>query len=497
MRRLGSLLALLLATSTVVLTAAPANAYEVRISITGAGQIVETTSANLVGSGCVTSANNPTGSLGKTCLAGTPSGDYGWGWNVRLVATAKPGYQFVQWQSDGTSRSPVLCEGANGSSTYTGSACQFSTFDNLQLQAVFVDETAPAMASLSGPNQTVNGSTAFTFAADADPTVTGFECRVANVHDWLPCSSGRQENPASSGLYTFEVRAVDASGNRSSTSTWNWTVDKVAPVASVLRAPTGTLASTSATFEFTSNEPGTFACALDAVAIECTSPTTLTGVSQGTHTFQVRARDVAGNYSAPVTRNWTVDTVAPDTSLTGGPTEGAKVATASASFGLTSTEGTSFTCTLDTASVPCSATTDLTGLGQGTHTFTAAAVDAVGNTDPSPATRTWTVDTTRPVVRAFGPSGTGISRTANMSATFSEAMRGSTLPSAFRLTVGGTKVAATVAYKRTATGKYVATLDPTRSLKPGTTYKVAVGSTALDAVGNRLVATSWSFRTRS
>ena len=231
---------------------------------------------------------------------------------MRLVATAKPGYRFVQWQSDGTSRSPVLCEGANGSSTYTGSACQFSTFDNLQLQAVFVDETAPTMASLSGPNQTVNGSTAFTFAADADPTVTGFECRVANVHDWVPCSSGRQENPASSGLYTFEVRAVDASGNRSPISSWNWTVDKVAPVASVLRAPTGTLASTSATFEFTSNEPGTFACALDAVAIECTSPKTFTGVSQGTHTFQVRARDVAGNYSAPVTRTWTVDTVAPE-----------------------------------------------------------------------------------------------------------------------------------------------------------------------------------------
>ncbi len=302
------------AVAQVLVVAQPAHAYEVRITIMGAGQIVETTSANLVGSGCVTSANNPTGTLGKTCLAGTPSGDYGWGWTVRLVATPKPGYRFVRWQSDGSARSPVLCDGADGSSTYTDSACQFATLMDLQLQAVFVDDTAPTMASLTGPNQAVNGSTAFTFAAAADPTIQGFECRVANVHDWVPCASGRQENPALSGLYTFEVRAVDSSGNRSPISSWNWTVDKLAPVTTVTSAPSGTVASTSATFEFTSNESGTFTCTLDAVSTPCTSPTTYTGLSQGTHTFQVMATDGAGNNSAGITRTWTVDTVAPTAS---------------------------------------------------------------------------------------------------------------------------------------------------------------------------------------
>ena len=83
-----------------------------------------------------------------------------------------------------------------------------------------------------------------------------------------------------------------------------------------------------------------------------------------------------------------------------------------------------------------------------------------------------------------------------MSAKFSEAMQGDTVPPAFQLTLNGTKVAATVSYKLTATGKYVATLDPKLTLKPRKTYKVALKSSALDAVGNALVAKSWTFTTR-
>jgi Bacterial Ig-like domain len=505
MRRMTMFLAAVgAAVAQVLVVAPPAHAYEVHISISGAGQVVETTPANLVGSGCTTSASNPTGTIGANCYPGDPSGDYGWGWTVRLVATAKPGYRFVQWQSDGSSGSPVLCDSANGSSTYTGSACQFATHDNLQLRAVFVDDTAPTMASLSGPNQAVNGSTAFTFAAAADPTVQGFECRVANVHDWVSCTSGRQENPALSGLYTFEVRAVDSSGNRSPISSWPWTVDKIAPVTTVTSAPSGTVASTSATFEFTSNEPGTFSCALNAVSIPCTSPKTLTGLSQGTYTFSVMARDVAGNNSALVTRTFTVDTVAPNTGLTGGPTEGTKVATASASFGLTSTEGTSsFACTLDGASLPCNATTGLTGLGQGSHTFTAAAVDAAGNTDPTPATRTWTVDTVAPTASSARPTGSRVSLDSNASVVFSEAMKKATVeaatngvPKNFYLSLGGTKVRAVVTYTQTASGAFKAVLNPARKLRPGRTYKLGVTSGALDRAGNALAARSWTFRTR-
>ena len=287
MRRLISVLALLGAVAAqVVLIASPANAYEVRVTITGAGTVTETTPANLLGSTCTTAANTPTGTLGKTCLAGTPSGDYGYLWDVDYVATPKSGYRFVRWESDGTTRSGVICDRSSPAATgttYTGTVCKFRTPSDLQVRAVFEDVTAPTMASLNGPNAPVNGATTFTFSASSDPTVTGFECRVANVHDWVACSSGRSENPAASGGYTFDVRAVDASGNRSGVSSWSWTVDKVAPETTPVSGPSGTVASTSAAFGFTTNEQGGYVCTLDNVVVSpCGSPHQLTNLAQGT-----------------------------------------------------------------------------------------------------------------------------------------------------------------------------------------------------------------------
>src|SRR5688572_6362628 len=127
---------------TVVALLCPtaAQAYEVRITITGAGQVTETTPANLVGSGCTTSANNPTGALGKTCLAGTPSGDYGAFWDVDYVATPKSGYRFVRWESDGTTRAGIICDRSSPAATtttYTGTTCKFRTPSDLQTRAVF------------------------------------------------------------------------------------------------------------------------------------------------------------------------------------------------------------------------------------------------------------------------------------------------------------------------------------------------------------------------
>ena len=76
------------------------------------------------------------------------------------------------------------------------------------------------------------------------------------------------------------------------------------------------MASTSATFSFTSTEPGgAFECQLDGAAFAaCTSPATYTGLGEGVHAFAVRARDAAGNVDAtPASGSWTVDSAAPNT----------------------------------------------------------------------------------------------------------------------------------------------------------------------------------------
>jgi hypothetical protein len=293
----------------------------------------------------------------------------------------------------------------NNSSTYTGSACQFATFENLQTRAVFVDDTNPAISSLTGPRTVVNGAATFSFSAAADPTFRLFECRVAGVHEWQTCSSGRSEDPPT-GSYTFQVRAVDWSGNRSTESTWNWTVDKVAPETTLQSAPSGTVASTGAQFTFSTNESGTFLCSLDgATPTACGSPKSYSGLAQGEHTFSVTARDVAGNPDpTPATATWTVDTVAPETTLaTSGPTGSTTATTAQFDFA-SADSGATFTCQLDGGAVElCVSPRSYSGLGVGEHTFTVRARDAAGNTDASPATRTWTV--VAPAVEPIDPGG--------------------------------------------------------------------------------------------
>ena len=67
------------------------------------------------------------------------------------------------------------------------------------------------------------------------------------------------------------------------------------------------------TFSFSSSEPGsTFVCRLSTTPFRaCSSPHTLPRLSDGGHTFFVRATDAAGNESRAVVRTFTLDTHAP------------------------------------------------------------------------------------------------------------------------------------------------------------------------------------------
>ncbi|MXG90375.1 carboxypeptidase regulatory-like domain-containing protein [Nocardioides flavescens] len=121
--------------------------------------------------------------------------------------------------------------------------------------------------------------------------------------------------------------------------------------------------------------------------------TEVAGLSAGTaYTFTVTARNGVGTGAASAPTAPVVPTaVAPETTLTGGPAEGAVVASRSASLAWATT-GSSYACTLDGAPFGCSGTSvALTKLRSGTHTFSVAARDAEGDVDATPATRTWVV----------------------------------------------------------------------------------------------------------
>jgi hypothetical protein len=91
------------------------------------------------------------------------------------------------------------------------------------------------------------------------------------------------------------------------------------------------------------------------------------------------------------------DETAPETSIDSGPA--AETVERSASFGFSSSEaGSTFECSLDGAAfAACLSPQAYAGLALGTHRFAVSASDAAGNTDASPATRTWTITTLPPV----------------------------------------------------------------------------------------------------
>ncbi len=97
---------------------------------------------------------------------------------------------------------------------------------------------------------------------------------------------------------------------------------------------------------------------------------------------------------------------APETRIDGGPA--GPTANASPSFAFSSPlEGASFECSLDgEAWAPCASPRAFARLAEGRHTFGVRAVAPSGAADPTPASRSFTVDTTPPDVAIdSGPAG--------------------------------------------------------------------------------------------
>jgi hypothetical protein len=166
--------------------------------------------------------------------------------------------------------------------------------------------------------------------------------------------------------------------------------------------------STSVRFEFTANEPSTFTCQIDGgAAVACESPRMVVGLADGPHTFSVRATDLAGNVEVdPAVHGWSIDSTTPDTQIDDGPTGAVAAATARFTFSsLDAGAGATFDCALDSdAFAACTSPHDLSALAEGAHMFRVRVTDATGNADPTPAERSWTVDTVAPTVSIAQPT---------------------------------------------------------------------------------------------
>ena len=135
--------------------------------------------------------------------------------------------------------------------------------------------------------------------------------------------------------------------------------------------------------------------------------------ADGDYVFRVRAVDNASNTEAANSYTVTLDNAPPNTSITAQPNDPTNATAASFSF--TSSEGGStFECQLDGSSwTACTSPKSYTGLTQGSYTFDVRATDGAGNTDASPASFAWSVDTTDPSATLAFPAASGTYRNAS------------------------------------------------------------------------------------
>jgi hypothetical protein len=124
----------------------------------------------------------------------------------------------------------------------------------------------------------------------------------------------------------------------------------------------------------------------------CTSPQIFNELSDGPHTFQVRAVDVFGNVDpTPARQRWTVDTSGPRVTISSGPNGVSAGDSANFAFYASKTPST-FECSLDNAPfLPCTSPIQFHGLKAGLHFFSVRAIDDLGNQGPT-RVNTWKVD---------------------------------------------------------------------------------------------------------
>jgi hypothetical protein len=276
-----------------------------------------------------------------------------------------------------------------------------------------IDTTAPTATIQTRPADPSPGiSAAFTY--QSNEVGSKFECSLSsgvNPPAFASCpATGKTYSGLADGDYSFEVRAIDAAGNQGSPVSFEWTVDNsladlTPPQTTLLSRPPDPSESSTASFTYASNEPGSsFECSIDAAAFAAcpTAGASYVSLGNGPHSFQVRAVDPSGNvdpspagYSfqiaasptlpAPILLSAPLSPPAPQTSISGKP--GGRTHDRTPTFRFrASTADATFQCKLDGGSFkPCRSPLTTKSLLYGAHTLQVRAV-ADGIIDPSPAT---------------------------------------------------------------------------------------------------------------
>ena len=316
------------------------------------------------------------------------------------------------------------------------------------------DTAAPDTSITANPaDPTTSTSASLSFTSTEGSST--FECQL-DGGGYSSCTSPKSyAGPLSEGSHTFLVRATDPAGNTDgSAASYTWTVDTTAPSSTTSFPASGGSYKTSgwnagcATNGFCGTySDGASGSGVQKVEIsirqgagnywsagsfssgsEVWNTTTLAGgnwsyifpassfPADGTYTIRVRATDNVNLVETPSSRSFTIDRVAPDTTIDSNPSNPST--SANASFSFSSTEGSStFECQIDGGGYSsCTSPKSYSSLSEGSHTFLVRATDVAGNTDGSAASYTWTVDTVAPSSTTSFPASAGTYNTSGWNA---------------------------------------------------------------------------------
>src|SRR6187431_383027 len=372
--------------------------------------------------------------------------------NSKYVACTSP-FVFPNLLKDGIHTFTVLSEDNAGNKDSTPASFTWT-----------VDTTPPMtsiISAIDGNNNTIsdNGnseSTSIRFNFSGTDTggagVDHLECNIDNSK-YVACTSPFVfPNLLKDGIHTFTVLSEDNTGNKDSTpASFTWTVDTTPPMTSIISAidgnnntisDNGNSESTSIRFNFSGTDTGGagvdhLECNIDnSKYVACTSPFVFPNLlKDGIHTFTVLSEDNAGNKdSTPASFTWTVDTTPPMTSIISaidgnnntisdnGNSESTSIRF---NFSGTDTGGAGvdhLECNIDNSKyVACTSPFVFPNLlKDGIHTFTVTSEDNAGNKDSTPASFTWTVDTTPPmtsIISAIDGNNNTISDNGNSEST--------------------------------------------------------------------------------
>ncbi|WP_044195337.1 adventurous gliding motility protein AgmC, partial [Hyalangium minutum] len=336
------------------------------------------------------------------------------------------------------------------------------------------------------------------------PTGTEIIIYVDNVEVGrvAPDSAGNwsftQPTNLTTGSHSVYAVAVNTSQNLQSipSNTNTFTVDLTPPAAPVVTAPAnGATTNSTPTYTGTAEPNSTVTVIVDGNPVgtvvangsgawSLPQPTALTDAM---HTVRATATDAAGNTGpSSATHTFTVDTTPPAAPVVVTPVNGSRTNNNRPTYTGTAEPGISVTVIVDgnpVGIVTADASgnwsfTQPTALTDASHTVRATATDTAGNTSPSSATHTFTVDTTPPAAPVVTAPANG-SRTNNNRPTYT----GTAEPnSTVTVIVDGTSVGTVVA---DGSGNW-SLLQPTALTDASHTVR----ATAMDAAGNTSVSSA-------